>query len=168
MKMHVATLTLGLAVLAGGCSLTIDRDALAGPNCTDAEKQCEVDGEMTCVQLKSPDFGCAQATCAPCYLNEATATCGPSAGECIVAACIGSWENCDRNDANGCEVDLNTDPEHCGGCGQDCPARPQAEMRCGSARCYIRVCEEGFLDCNDDPSDGCETNLALHPGGCEQ
>lgn len=155
----------------GGCTLTIDRTALTGPDlqCSEAEKQCDVDGEPECVASDNPDFGCASPNCAPCYLNKATATCSPGTQACIVAACIGTWENCDRTDANGCEIDINTDPEHCGGCDAPCPAREHAEIRCGSARCYIRVCEEGFGDCNEELADGCETDLRgspLHCGAC--
>jgi hypothetical protein len=41
-------------------------------------------------------------------------------GACAIAACIGSYENCDGKPENGCEVNLDTDLEHCG----DCDARP--------------------------------------------
>lgn len=156
-------------VLSPACSLTIDEEALQGPNlhCSEAEKQCDVDGQAECVPLENPDFGCSSVNCAPCYLHKATATCSPRSGECIVAACIGSWDDCDQLEANGCEVDLNSDPNNCGGCEEACPDRPHAEIRCGSARCYIRVCESGFLDCNEDVVDGCETELAVDSNGCE-
>lgn len=154
---------------SGGCSLTIDREGLAGPDlhCSEVEKECEVDEALACVAVSNPDYGCSSETCAPCYLHKATATCAPHGGACIVAACVGSWENCDRTDDNGCEVDLSTDPDHCGGCGKECEDVPHAEVRCGSAQCYIRVCEDGFLDCNDSVADGCETDLSEEPEGCE-
>jgi len=171
---HLVLALLGClsASLFGACSLTIDEEALVGPNlnCSEVEKQCTVAGQAECVELNNPDFGCSGEGCAPCYLNKATATCGPPDGDCIIAACIGSWENCDRLDTNGCEVDLNTDPEHCGGCDDACPARAHAEIRCGSARCYIRVCDPGHGDCNEQITDGCETNLLTseaHCGDCE-
>lgn len=153
---------------AGGCSLTIDREALAGPelNCSKVEKACEVGGVLECVSVTSPSYGCSDDTCAPCYLPKATTTCAPARGACIVAACVGSWENCDRIDDNGCEVDLNTDPEHCGACGRSCPPVAHAEVRCGSAQCYIRVCDDGFANCNGQVADGCETDLGEHPDGC--
>jgi hypothetical protein len=172
MKRASPLLLAGFAfALLGGCSLTIDEEGLVGPDlhCSEAEKQCTIEQEAACVGLNNPDFGCSSVTCAPCYLNKATATCSPSSGECIIAACIGNWDNCDRTDSNGCEVDTNTDPNHCGECDEVCPERAHAEIRCGSARCYIRVCEDGFGDCNEDISDGCEMALLTseeHCGDC--
>jgi hypothetical protein len=85
---------------SSGCSLTIDREGLAGPDlhCSEVEKECEVDEALACVAISSPDYGCSSETCAPCYLHKATATCAPQGGACIVAACVGAWENCDRTD----------------------------------------------------------------------
>ena len=42
-------------------------------------------------------------------------------GPCQFAACVGTWENCDNQPANGCEVDVSDDPGHCGACNVACP-----------------------------------------------
>lgn len=157
------------------CTLTIDEEALSGGGegslaCGSNQKSCEIAGQTECVALNDPDYGCARVNCIPCNLNRAQPTCSPASGQCVIAACIGTWANCDRADSNGCEVDLNNDPDNCGGCGDACPDRPNAEVACGSARCYIRVCDDGFQDCNNDFADGCETDVTTstdHCGDCD-
>jgi hypothetical protein len=42
-----------------------------------------------------------------------------TAGACGLA-CNTSFGNCDKNDDNGCETPLFSDPKNCGGCGRDC------------------------------------------------
>ena len=59
----------------------------------------------------------------------ATATC--SAGACGIA-CNTGFADCDMNPANGCEVNLQTDARHCGGCGMACTSGVCASGRCGS------------------------------------
>jgi hypothetical protein len=41
------------------------------------------------------------------------------AGTCGYA-CIAGYADCDGNRGNGCEINLNTDPNNCGACGQAC------------------------------------------------
>ena len=34
--------------------------------------------------------------------------------------CAAAFDDCDGNKGNGCETNLETDPDHCGGCGWEC------------------------------------------------
>ena len=63
-------------------------------------------------------------------------------------------------------ADLLTDRAHCGSCGAFCgePGPNQASV-CAKGICAYE-CAPGFGDCNGDPTDGCETNLAVHPANC--
>ena len=156
---------------ASSCSLTIDTEALSDPTgeveCTDSQKECGVEGAPRCVELDDPTFGCSRVNCVPCYLEHAQAICSPASGQCVIGNCIGSWENCDRADSNGCEADLNTDPKNCGSCGTICQPLPHAEdVRCGSASCYIRICDKGFGNCDRNDSNGCEVDLSTDPKHC--
>lgn len=68
-------------------------------------------------------------------------------------------------EGGGCR-DLNTDVEYCGSCLNACPS-PQAHQSrtCRKGACEY-PCDEGFADCNGDPSDGCEVDLRSHPANC--
>ena len=156
------------------CSLTIDADELGGdptPVCSSKEKACNVEGVIQCVGLDDPSFGCARRSCIPCSLPKATATCSPTTGECVVGACVGSWSDCDLMSSNGCEINTSYSIDNCGKCHDACPPKPNAEVACGSTNCYIRVCEPGFKDCNEEFDDGCEVDAmhdARHCGECNR
>ena len=64
-------------------------------------------------------------------------------------------------------VDVQTDDDNCGECGQRCPTNNS----CVAGRCESdqAACAAPFFDCNGDPSDGCEANTDtnfLHCGAC--
>ncbi len=166
----LALLTAGAL---GACSLTIDETRLGGGSkirCSDKEKACNVEGETRCVGLDDPSFGCSRRSCIPCSLPKATAICSPASGECVVGACHGTWDDCDGINSNGCEVNTADDVENCGRCGDRCPPVAHAEAACGSTSCYVRLCDDGYKNCNDDFEDGCEIDIRTdreHCGDCE-
>ena len=58
--------------------------------------------------------------------------------------------DCNTNKrADGCEVDLNADENHCGGCGAACSAN-NITRSCDSGSCELGVCDYGYRDCNTD------------------
>lgn len=162
---RVLAVVLGLLLIQ--CSLTIDEEELGGKHlldCAEGEKACNVQGVVTCVGLDDPRYGCADASCLPCNLPNATAVCGPT-GKCVKASCHPSYEDCNEIAADGCEATLNTSLAHCGACDAKCRELPHAEVSCGSGRCYIRRCLDGYLDCNREAMDGCEVD-AHHLEDC--
>ena len=67
-----------------------------------------------------------------------------------------------------CETNVLTDAMHCGDCETVCEFA-HAEQSCVSGRCQIESCISPYDDCNNEPEDGCETNLrtaAAHCGAC--
>ncbi len=80
----------------------------------------------------------------PCGFPNTISTCQD--GECVMEACrppgpaewFPKWEDCDGERSNGCEVDLHSDPAHCGACGRACPDGKD----CWLGECVL-PCEEG-------------------------
>ncbi|MFO0602974.1 MAG: hypothetical protein U0324_07355 [Polyangiales bacterium] len=101
-----------------------------------------------------------------CSLPNATEAC--VAGACAVAACTAPFADCDMNPANGCEADIMTTLDHCGGCGMAAPMRAHASRNCAGGRPGY-LCDQGFADCNSVEEDGCEVSLrddVTHCGAC--
>ncbi|KAG0629575.1 hypothetical protein M758_1G113900 [Ceratodon purpureus] len=79
--------------------------------------------------------------------------------------CKRGWKDCDHNKANGCEVDVKTDVNNCGLCGNVCPVPLTNQYGTGAATCTNGVCGStltctaGNADCDGDPSNGCEIDL---------
>jgi hypothetical protein len=92
---------------------------------------------------------------------------GCVSGRCL-SSCVTGYVDCDGRDDTGCEVDTRTDLGSCGGCGRRC-APANAEGACGGGRCAVARCNAGFADCDGDPGNGCEVDLATsasHCGAC--
>jgi hypothetical protein len=124
-----------------------------------AANGCEVDGRHDPKNCN----GCGTACTAPA---NAGANCIASA--CTFACNLG-FGNCDGNAANGCEVDVSSDTNNCGHCGNACPPLPNAAGGCTMGQCSVGNCNNGFGDCNHIPNDGCETNInsdLKNCGGC--
>ena len=94
-----------------------------------------------------------------------TATC--SAGACSYA-CVASYADCNSVAGDGCEVNTTSSVTHCGSCSTVCPSGANATAACTASSCRI-TCNAGFADCDGNPANGCEANLATstaHCGAC--
>ncbi|PKN49876.1 MAG: hypothetical protein CVU63_00915, partial [Deltaproteobacteria bacterium HGW-Deltaproteobacteria-20] len=114
-----------------------------------------------CVDFDDPGFGCSQDTCAPCDQGP-NAEFGCLNATCVVKGCSPGFFSCDGDPETGCETNIWS-LMNCGvgeeACGKPCaPARAQTAT-CNQGMCEIEACEGGWADCNDNPQDGCETNL---------
>lgn len=88
------------------------------------------------------------------------------------AECADGFANCDKKNDNACEINIKTDANNCGGCGEVCQL-PHATAECSAGECRIATdgCAKGYADCNGDPKDGCEINLdqdKLNCGACNK
>ncbi|MFZ5890040.1 MAG: protein kinase domain-containing protein [Myxococcota bacterium] len=128
--------------------------------CSASEKAC---GEQ-CLSRDRPDYGCGNASCAPCLTQNATPRCNSEA-RCDIALCHKGFDDCDGNAANGCEADIRLDPDNCGACKRRCPELPHAERGCGDV-CTIWRCHAGHRDCNGEMQDGCEISVANDSKNC--
>jgi hypothetical protein len=79
--------------------------------------------------------------------------------------CEQGYSDCDGNPANGCEVNLTEDADHCGACGTSCQYQGNAAGVCISGTCGV-ACPVGTYDCDGNPVNGCESSTACSPAVC--
>jgi hypothetical protein len=124
----------------------------ADGTCDADRKAC--DGQ--CVSLVDARYGCGTASCAPCALPNARATC--KAGACSVGSCEASRADCNGIESDGCEASTSA-ATSCGGCGISCKA---GEV-CSEGAC-TSTCSAGKTYCSGACAD--TTSDPLHCGAC--
>lgn len=87
-------------------------------------------------------------------------------GTCTSAPCTAPFADCNGDAIDGCEIDTNRDPVHCGACNNVCQVLPNAGSTCLAGKCILTRCAADFGDCNGSVFDGCETNLLTDPIHC--
>lgn len=152
----------------GGCDNVCELDQVCTHGvctCPDGEEDCG--GGCVDVRYDAANCGACGASCADLPNSEGQAVCVD--GECLLA-CVAPFEDCDGDWTTGCETNLDS-PTNCGGCGIDCKGPKVVEAECVGGFCEIKTCEPHWANCNEDHTDGCETNTLqspLHCGGCFQ
>jgi hypothetical protein len=103
-----------------------------------------------------------------CAVPHATAGC--ASGACTIAACSAGYADCNNSAVDGCEVNIATDVNNCGGCATVCTVPANATgATCSAGVCGMGACSVGWANCNFVTTDGCETNLltsTIHCGLC--
>jgi hypothetical protein len=77
-----------------------------------------------------------------------------------MSACMPGLTNC----AGAC-VNLTSDPNNCGQCGDVCAMGPNSSSRCQAGAC-VQSCAAGFANCTGMPMAGCTTNLSSDVNNC--
>ncbi len=92
-----------------------------------------------------------------CSAPHASTSCNFSI--CRIALCSAGWADCNRLASDGCEVDITSDANNCGGCGVQCAstAFPNATCLCSGGVFVLGPCNAGYSNCDGDPWNGCET-----------
>ena len=118
-----------------------------------------------------PSDGCETALRSPLHCGACATACSAPAhavSRCGDAGCAFSCEpgfgDCDGDPANGCEADLGA-VATCGRCDTPCLAPEGTSARCEGGACQVR-CAAGRGDCDGDPANGCEAELAATPAHC--
>ncbi|MCS6798210.1 MAG: MopE-related protein [Myxococcota bacterium] len=156
-------------------------------DCNELDDDCDglVDEDVD--TSTNPDHcgGCGQA----CALPHSFPRC--EGGVCVLGPCDVGWHDRDRDPATGCEhrclpraaddvtcdlrdddcdfmvdedVDLSSDPFHCGACGRRCRFA-HAAASCVGGTCVRGACEDGYVDLDGRPETGCEYRCS--PSGAE-
>ena len=126
--------------------------------CDSGQKCCA--GACTDTAKDPHHCGACGTRCAPPHADGACA-----GGQCAVGACNPSWDDCNHEVGDGCEVNLRVDVNHCGACGAAC-ALANATSACGRDGCYIAHCDFGWEDCDASDMTGCEASVAADPKNC--
>ncbi len=98
-----------------------------------------------------------------CSLPNATSQCVNNS--CAVKSCNNGFGNCNNQQGDGCETNFYTDVNNCGSCGNVCSSNNNANGVCTQGICSV-ICNGGFSNCNNNPNDGCESDLSIDPNNC--
>ena len=128
----------------------------------------DCDGDSTCETDLSGDPNNCGRCGALCSVVHGSPGC--DAGRCIVASCDDGFDNCNLGDedagySDGCEANLNENPDHCGTCDNQCQTKNGSET-CDKGSCAIVSCNSGYKDCDGKASNGCEVNTTTDPANC--
>lgn len=104
---------------------------------------CGANGACTC-SAGYWGWNCQnQCSCGP------HGTCQEGGGGCV---CVAPWATCPGSASNGtsCNIDLQTDPQNCGACGNACPTPSGTNhvlsSACNAGTCNVS-CASGFINC---------------------
>jgi hypothetical protein len=92
-----------------------------------------------------------------CGSANATAKC--AGGACAIESCNAGFDDCNKDPADGCETNLETDSSHCGVCARACTAVSTATLKCSAGACVIAACMANTLSCDGDAANGCECSV---------
>lgn len=131
--------------------------------CTPPFADCDGDPSNGCETNTSADGKNCGACGTTCVDINGTPACGDSKCQII---CAPGYADCDDDRSNGCEKRTDNDVNNCGTCGKICSAGNGTPW-CNMGKCGVSSCPAGFGDCNGDPADGCEVNLANDVNNCK-
>jgi hypothetical protein len=131
--------------------------------CDDGWRDCDDAPETGCEASEADTDNCGVCGLRCEFLNAIPACVD---GKCEPAGCIDLFDDCDADELD-CETPVNT-LANCGACGVPCVTLPNATVDCGTGTCSPGVCDDGFGDCDDDVTTGCEQLLDVlqHCGAC--
>lgn len=149
-------------------------------DCSAYDGLADCDGDGACDESLTTAMDCG-ACGVSCIVQDGLGTCsvdpGTGTASCSIYQCSANHANCDSNGTD-CEVDVRTNDEHCGGCagsgGVSCleletnTSLRVTDAHCEAKKCVILACDDGYADCDLNPTNGCETNTgsATTCGGC--
>src|SRR5690606_19313636 len=122
------------------------------PDCEGRFLDCDADVATGCEVDPSEDPRHCGGCGVVCGANNGTNRC--SAGACV-PDCEGQFLDCDADATTGCEVDPESDSEHCGACCNACRSNNTQSNLCVNGSCRP-TCLAGFANCDGNGQNGCE------------
>ena len=139
------------------------------PNCTacgGGQVDCDGNPANGCETNENSDVLNCGGCGIRCFVNNGTPAC--VTGKCVEKTCNAGFADCNGLPIDGCEINISSDVNNCGGCGTVCSAN-NGTPACAAGQCTEKTCNAGFADCNRLPIDGCEINISSdikNCGGC--
>lgn len=137
--------------------------------CTNGHGNCNGDDSDGCEVPFDSVLNCGQCNSSCYFPNVKTPTCFynflTKIGTCGIYECQPNFANCDNNVTNGCELRTDFDTSNCGNCNRTCQL-PNAIPQCVNSQCTIGICQNNFRDCDQNPENGCETNIKTNVTNC--
>ncbi|HEY3358711.1 MAG TPA: choice-of-anchor D domain-containing protein [Polyangia bacterium] len=127
------------------------------PSCDPGYRDCDGTAANGCETRTSDDVANCGACGKTCTQAAGHGTTSCAAGACQ-PICATGFKDCNGDPADGCEANTTVELQHCGSCTNAC-TNPHGSTSCNGTAC-VPVCDSGWGDCNGNPSDGCETELA--------
>jgi len=138
-----------------------------GPDATQDSSTCLATQKLCsggCVEVTDPAYGCGSTGCTPCPTPEhASAVCQ---GTTCSGTCLAGWANCNNSMSDGCEIDTNSDVQHCGACERPCSTyrvKGALSLSCSLGLCDTSDCNASWTNVSmppaPEPDDGCETQI---------
>ena len=131
--------------------------------CAAGYADCDHNASDGCEVNTTNNVGNCGACMNVCVLPNATPAC--AASTCVIAACNPGFADCDAMPADGCEINLTSNPNHCSACGKACTT-PNGTADCNNGACGIGSCNFGFANCPGDPADNCATDTQTNVNAC--
>lgn len=158
-------------LLDDGCEINVQDDVAncgvcgnackPGVRCIEGKCGCsggEVDCNGTCTDTRFDDYNCGACGTA-CDYRGPNPACDPKpphtgygcgSSLCDVLKCTSGWMDCnnDRQEgcsSDGCEVDIKTDLDNCGGCGIKCAAGQECRENGNNGPQCMDTCEKAGL-----------------------
>jgi len=126
--------------------------ACAPGACASGHADCDLDPKNGCeADLTKP------TSCGACgVVCTGTDVCGPSG---CTQTCPAPTQLC-----GGSCVDTTKSIANCGGCNKPCPTPANADPTCSNSTCGM-TCHNGFADCDNNPTNGCEPEGTFYQDG---
>lgn len=127
----------------GACGKVCEQVCHTNPSSEKLEQVCDCPPGLTwcgssCVDTKNDPRHCGSCTgvcLGPQDTGNGTPVCVES--QCSYK-CNAGFANCNKQIPDGCEVDIQNFPDHCGACGHKC----EKDQRCGNGVCQVKNCSE--------------------------
>jgi hypothetical protein len=143
--------TCGLVCVSGVCAA-----GSCAASCSAGQTLCS----GACVNTQTDTKNCGGCGLV-CSVNNATPAC--QSGACAIQSCNPGFQDCNRNPADGCEINTNSDVNNCGACGNVC----SPGQSCNAGVCTTLTCtaiDQCHVAGTRDPVTGVCSNPAAPDG----